>query len=334
MDNHIHLAFNDSRFERANRVTVISIIMNIVLAIAKLLAGIIAGSTAMVADGVHTLSDIVSSIAVIAGLFISNKPMDKDHPYGHERAESIAAIMLSVLLLGTGISIATSSVRTLISGDIARPGILAVWAAVLSIIIKEVQYQMTYKVGKDIKSSALMADAWHHRSDALSSIGTLLGIGGAILGYTFLDPLAGLIVSLLVIKVGLQIFKKGYDELMDTAVNEDKIREMVEIIDGVDGVISVNDIRTRIHGSQAFADIKICVNRNITVYQGHEIAHDVEGALMEKMEDLKDIMVHVNPCLNMDEAGKKNRECSGCQRRFKERVFNDIMEYRNPKKGR
>ncbi len=289
---------DNERFRIASRITWFTIVLNVILAIAKIGIGIISCSTAMVADGVHTVSDVGSSLGIIVGFFISNKPEDSKHQYGHEKAESIAGFVLSLMLIAVGIKIGYSSIELMISGSTKVPGILALWAALISIFVKEFQYRITIREGKRINSSALMADAWHHRSDALSSIGTLIGIAGARLGYKILDPLAGFIVSVIVIKVGIDLFLKGYNELMDSSIEENELTQISNLILKETKIDSISDLKARKHGSKIFVDVEVCVDPNISVLEGHDIAEDVENVIYDNLDNVKKVLVHVNPCVD------------------------------------
>ncbi|WP_243414617.1 cation diffusion facilitator family transporter [Sporosalibacterium faouarense] len=297
------------RYRIGNKITWITIIINVILAIVKVGVGIIANSTAILADGMHTISDVGSSIGIIIGLFISQKPEDEEHQYGHEKAESIAGFILAILLVAVGLKIGYSTIEMMVSGDMKVPGLIAAWVATGSIIVKEFQYRVAMYGGKKINSSALIADAWHHRSDALSSIAALIGIIGSRLGYTFLDPVAGFVVSIIVLKVGVELFIKGYNELMDSSIEKTKLQQIILEIKSHEGIINIGQIKTRKHGSKVFFDIKICVKSNITVVEGHEIAEEVEDIVYKNIGGVKDVLVHVNPCED-----KKRYSCEICKK--------------------
>lgn len=298
----------NERYRIANRITWVTIIINVALAIAKIGIGIIASSTAMMADGIHTVSDVGGSIGIIAGFFISKKPEDSKHQYGHEKAESIAGFVLSLLLISVGFKIGFSAIQMMISGNTKVPGSLAAWAALISILVKELQFRLALNAGKKINSSALLADAWHHRSDALSSIAALIGILGARMGYSILDPLAGLAVSIIVIKVGIELFLQGYNELMDSSLDEDVLIFLADKISNDTGIKNINDLKARKHGSKVFVDIEICVEPDISVYEGHEFAEEVEKIVYSNLDNVKNVLVHVNPCENIDHI-----ECKECK---------------------
>lgn len=308
----------NKRYKIASRITWITIVLNVILAIGKIVIGFISNSNAILADGIHTISDIGSSIGIIIGFFIAKKPEDEEHQYGHEKAETIAAFLLSLMLIAVGVKIGISSLKLMLYQTTRIPGIEAVWAAVVSIIIKEIQFRIAINAGKKINSKALIADAWHHRSDALSSIAVLFGVVGARMGYSFLDPLAGLIVSIIVVKVGVEFFIHGYNELMDVSIEENKLYEIAERLIKNTNVKNINDIKARKHGSKVYVDIKVCVDPNITVYMGHSIAEEVEEEVKKSLDNVKDVMVHVNPCSNHEETN-----CLVCKNKTSKYVSKD-----------
>ncbi|MSU01772.1 cation transporter [Tissierella sp. DSM 105185] len=273
----------------------ITIIVNIILAVFKIIAGIAGVSSAMIADGVHTLSDILTTFVVLLGLKISSKEADKGHPYGHEKYESVFAKLLSILLLLTGVFIGYESIKILISGEIRTPKIIALIVAFLSIIVKEGMYWYTIKVAKKIKSISMEADAWHHRSDAFSSVGTFAGVLGARLGFPALDPIAGIIVSCFVIKVGIDLYIKSIKELVDESASEEIIETIKKKTESIEGVRGVKELKTRMFGNKIYVDIEIFVDSNITVEKGHEISEKVHDKLEKDIADIKHCMVHIEP---------------------------------------
>ena len=275
--------------------SLVTIIVNVLLAGFKIAAGIIGRSNAMIADGVHTLSDVLTTFIVLAGLKISSKEADEKHQYGHEKYESVFAKILSILLLLTGGLIGFESFKILISGVVTKPKSIALIAALISIIVKEAMYWYTIKVAKQIKSISMEADAWHHRSDALSSIGTFLGILGASLGFSALDPIAGIIVSIFVIKVGVELYIKSVKELTDESASEQLIIEMKEKICSIEGVEEIKSLKSRIFGNKIYVDLEIFVDQNITVKEGHDIAEKVHDKLEKEIRDIKHCMVHIEP---------------------------------------
>ena len=282
----------------ANRVSLVSIIGNLILSAFKLLAGIIAHSGAMISDAVHSASDVFSTIVVVIGIRISAKESDKDHPYGHERMECVAAIILATILLMTGLSIGIDAVRTIAGGnygDLAVPGMLALVAAIVSIVTKEAMFWYTKINAKRIDSSALMADAWHHRSDALSSIGALIGIAFARVGFPIMDPIASLVICLFIVKAAYDIFKDAVNKMVDHACDEETEEQFRSCISDEDGVLRIDDLRTREFGNKIYVDIEISADGDHTLWEAHDIAERVHDKLEEQFPKVKHVMVHVNP---------------------------------------
>ncbi len=286
-------------FEKtAMRVSTVSIVANLGLTVFKLLAGAIAHSGAMISDAIHSASDVFSTIAVMIGIRISGKASDKDHPYGHERLECVAAIVLATILAFTGLGIGYTAARQIVGGDYANltvPGRLALVAAVVSILVKEVMYQYTKICAKRIDSSALMADAWHHRSDALSSVGALIGIGGARLGFPILEPVASVVICVFIEKAAYEIFMDAVDKMVDKACDEETERELIECALDQAGVLGVDLLHTRVFGSKIYVDIEICADGDETLRQAHAIAERVHDSIEKNFPRVKHIMVHVNP---------------------------------------
>lgn len=282
----------------AMRVSVISIVVNLLLSIFKLLAGIIAHSGAMISDAVHSASDVFSTIIVIIGVRISEKPSDDDHPYGHERFECVASILLAIFLAATGLGIGKTGLDNITSGNyagLAVPGILALVAAVSSIIIKEAMYWYTRGAAKKINSGALMADAWHHRSDALSSIGAFVGILGARLGFPISDSIASLIICLFILKAAYDIFMDAVDKTVDKACPEEVVSEMRDTILACENVRGIDLLRTRLFGSRMYVEVEIILDGELRLVDAHDIAEQVHDAIEEHFKDVKHCTVHVNP---------------------------------------
>lgn len=289
----------ETRFEESSKVTIQSIIWNIVLTIIKVFAGVLGKSSAMVADGLHSASDIVSSIGVLIGNYISSTPDDKEHNYGHEKAETLVSFVLSLLLIFVSITIGLEGIKSLFNLDeLQVPTALPLVVSVISILIKEYQYRITIKVAKKINSPALKADAWHHRSDALSSVAAFIGIGGSILGFKALDPLASIAVAVFVAKVGIDILINSVNELMDLSIDDAQEDQIKQIAKETDGVMNLGELKTRKHGAMAYVDLTICVDGSLTVKEGHDIAHKLERRMIDDMEFVKGITVHVEPCIN------------------------------------
>lgn len=286
-------------FERtAMRVSSVSIAANFILTAFKLFAGVIAHSGAMISDAIHSASDVFSTVVVMIGIRISRKASDKDHPYGHERMECVAAIVLATILAATGLGIGYTAVKKIAGGDyenLTVPGLLALIAALVSILVKEVMYQYTKIEARRIDSGALMADAWHHRSDALSSIGALIGIGGARLGFPILDPVASLIICLFIETAAYEIFMDAVDKMVDKACDEETEAALRECAAAQEGVLGVDLLHTRVFGNKVYVDIEICADGEETLRRAHETAEQVHDAIEKNFPKVKHIMVHVNP---------------------------------------
>lgn len=288
-----------NEFQRvANKVSVITIIGNVILSIFKLMAGFIAHSGAMISDAVHSASDVFSTFVVMIGVRMSTKDSDKEHPYGHERLECVAAILLAFVLFLTGLAIGIKAITNIFSGDYADlqvPGMLALVAAIVSILGKEAMYWYTRHYAKKIDSGALMADAWHHRSDAFSSIGALVGIGGARMGYPVMDSVASLIIFFFILKAAYDIFKDAMDKMVDHACDEETETQMRACVMEHEQVLGIDMLQTRIFGNKIYVDVEIQVNGDYTLREAHSIAEDVHEQIEENFPKVKHIMVHVNP---------------------------------------
>lgn len=282
-------------YEEGKKVSLITITLNIILCIFKVTAGILGRSSAMIADGMHTLSDVITTFMVILGLKISNKKEDKNHPYGHEKFEPIFAKLISTLLFLTGIFIAYEGIKILRSGNYSTPGRIALIAASISIICKELMYRYTITTAKKIESISMQADAWHHRSDALSSIGTFLGIFGARAGFKILDPLTSIVVSLFILKISVEFYLKSVEKLVDTSADEEIINKIRNEALKVNGVKNINDLKTRLFGNKIYVDIEICVNSKMTVEESHNIATKVHDNVESTIKNTKHCMVHIEP---------------------------------------
>lgn len=282
----------------AIRVSVISIIVNIILSLGKLAAGIIGKSDAMLSDAIHSASDVLSTLVVIAGVKLSEKEADREHPYGHERMECVASIILAVFLALVGAGIGVSAVEKIIGGsydNLAVPGMLPLIAAVVSIAVKEWMFWYTRSAAKKLNSGALMADAWHHRSDALSSVGAFVGILFARIGFPIMDPIASVVICVCIIKAAYDIFKDGIDKMVDHSCDdsmEEAIRKTALSVDGVQGI---DDLKTRLFGAKLYVDLEILADADLTLRDSHHIAEAVHDAIEEAHPECIHCMVHVNP---------------------------------------
>ncbi len=273
----------------------IGLLTNIALTIFKLSAGILGFSKAMIADGLHSLSDILTSGVVYAGICIGARPPDEDHPYGHGNAETIAASLVSLIILTIGAFAGVSSVLAIIHGQFKTPLTIALLAAIISIVLKEGLFRYTIKVGKRSNSPAVIADAWHHRSDAYSSVAALIGIAGARISFLFLDPLAGIIVSGFIIKIGHSLIRSNIGIIMDKKPHKAFIDNIKAIAQGAEGVKKIDSIKVHRRGSTFTIDLEIAVDGNLTVGEGHKIASNVRVKLLKRTPYTQDVMVHVNP---------------------------------------
>ncbi|SEU31448.1 cation diffusion facilitator family transporter [Lacrimispora sphenoides] len=295
----------------AMHVSMVTIVINLLLSVFKLTAGILANSGAMISDAVHSASDVLSTVVVMIGVNIAGKKSDKEHPYGHDRMECVAAIILSAMLMATGIAIGINGVKKIAAGNgegAVIPGLLALFAAVLSIAVKEWMYWYTRAAAKKINSAAVMADAWHHRSDALSSVGAMIGIAGARLGYPVLDPVASVVICLFIGKAAVDVFRDAMDKMVDKACDDETIQKMKESALAVMGVKQIDDIRTRMFGAKVYVDIEIAAKGNLFLVDSHEIAENVHLSIEKHFPDVKHCMVHVNP-LPEPEDQENDREC-------------------------
>lgn len=290
---------SEDEFQRvANKVSFVTIIGNILLSVMKLIAGFIAHSNAMISDAIHSASDVFSTFVVIIGIKLASKKADKEHPYGHERLECVAAIVLSMVLFITGFGIGAAALKNITSGDynnIVVPGILALVAAIVSIVSKEAMYWYTRYNAKRIDSSALMADAWHHRSDAFSSIGALIGIAGARLGFPIMDSIASLIIFVFIIKAAYDIFKDAIDKMVDHACDDDTVNQIRECVMKHEDVLGIDMLQTRIFGNKIYVDLEIATDGSYTLSKAHTIAESIHDDIEKSFPKVKHIMVHVNP---------------------------------------
>lgn len=280
------------------KVSSVTIAMNLILAIGKLIAGIFGNSTAMISDALHSASDVFSTFIVLIGIKLASKESDKDHPYGHERLECEAAIILAMVLFITGLGIGGTALKNIINGnynDIKMPGLLALIASAISIGVKEAMYWYTRYYAKRIDSSALMADAWHHRSDAFSSVGALIGIGGAMLGIKILDSVASIVIFIFITKAAYDIFQDAIDKMVDHACDEKTQKDIFECVLNYPEVIGIDLLQTRIFGNKIYVDIEIKVNGDYTLKKAHDIAEGVHDQIEKMFPKVKHIMVHVNP---------------------------------------
>ena len=280
----------------AVNVSTVTIVINLALAGFKFLAGFLAHSGAMVSDAVHSASDVLATFIVILGVKLAGRDADRDHPYGHERLECVAALILGVILAATGIGIGLSGIRKITGGEeLLIPGTLALIAAVVSIVVKEAMFWYTWLAAKKIDSSALKAEAWHHRSDALSSVGSFAGILGARLGFPALDPVASVIICLFILKAAWDIMSDALGKMTDHACPPAMVQEMAESILAQPGVLGLDTLNTRLFGDRVYVDVEIQADGDLPLKVTHATAQAVHDTLEQTFPQVKHCMVHVNP---------------------------------------
>lgn len=282
----------------AMKVSWVSVAVNLILSAGKLLAGIFANSGAMISDAVHSASDVLSTFIVMIGVNIASKQADEHHRYGHERFESVASVTLALILLETGLLIGWKGLKTIFSGsydDLAAPGALALAAAVVSIVVKEWMYWYTRAAAKKIGSDALMADAWHHRSDSLSSIGALVGISFAMGGFPIMDSVASVVICLFIVKAAVDIFRDAVDKMVDRSCDQETLEQMTALILSQPGVLGLDLLQTRLFGAKIYVDAEIAVQADLSLQKAHAIAEAVHDRMEEEFPMVKHCMVHVNP---------------------------------------
>ena len=279
-----------------NRLSFVGIFGNVLLASFKLFAGILGKSGAMVSDAVHSLSDVFATLIAWFGVRLSRRKEDEEHPYGHERLECVASLALGLILAGTGIGIGWSGIRKLMGdGTIEVPTMLPLIAAVVSIVVKEGMYQYTMHYAKILDSAAFRADAWHHRSDAISSVGSFVGIGLAKLGIPVMDPIASLAICVLILKVAFDICRDAVSKMLDTSCDNKFEQKLRSFIAAQDGVERIDLLHTRQFGSKIYVDLEIAVESDISLINAHRIAERVHSAVEQSFPNVKHVMIHVNP---------------------------------------
>jgi len=276
------------------KVTLIGTASNLILSIIKFAGGIIGHSAAMIADATHSVSDLLTDMIVLIMLKVGQKPKDEDHPYGHGKAETLGTTVVGFIIISVGIGLAYEAWEMIQSGIARIPEPLAAGTALISIFIKEWLFRYTRSVGEKSNNSLLLANAWHHRSDAISSIAALVGIIGAMLGFPALDPIAATMVAFMIMKVGYELTLGGFRDLMDTALDEKDTQSIQVAIDDVSGVLKSHDLRTRKIGGEILMDVHIQVDSDLTVTEGHEVAERVRRKLIKNYPNTQDVLVHVD----------------------------------------
>ena len=284
------------------KLSVVGILGNVLLAVFKLFSGIIGKSGAMISDAVHSLSDVFATLVAFIGVILSKRPEDREHPYGHERIECVASLILGLILAGTGIGIGYTGVQKLITREaIEVPTLLPLIAAVISIIVKEAMFWYTMHYAKKMDSPAFKADAWHHRSDALSSVGSFIGIGLAKLGFPIMDQIASLVICIFILKVAFDITKDALGKMLDTSCGSEFEETLRNFVLAQPGVEDIDLLHTRQFGNKIYIDLEIAVGRSLSLLEAHSIAESVHANVEKQYPNVKHIMIHVNPAKEKQE---------------------------------
>lgn len=293
----------------AVKVSIVTLGVNAVLVVFKTLAGIFGNSYALISDAVHSASDVFSTVIVLIGVKLAAKKADKNHPFGHERFECVAAILLAVVLFATGAGVGYSGINNIVTGEYKNfeiPGIIALVAAAVSIVVKELMFWYTYRAAKLVNSSALKADAWHHRSDSLSSIGSLVGVVGGLCGVKILDSVACIVICLFIFKASIQIFIDAIKKMTDEACDEKTEEEIKNFISSFEGVLRVDNLMTRLFGNRIYVIAEIACDADLPLIEAHAIAEAVHSGIENKFPAVKHVTVHVNP-FNETEEDEANK---------------------------
>jgi cation diffusion facilitator family transporter len=292
----------NDRFQKAQFASILGIVVNLILAAIKGIGGVLGNSRALLADAVHSASDVVSSIAVLVGIRAAQKPPDSEHPYGHGKAENIATLIVAILLVIVGFEVLMDAISAIWSETESNASMLALYIVFFSILVKEALFQYKNRLGKKINSPAIIADAWHHRSDAISSVVAFIGIGLSIWGANsdipflpYLDPLAGAIIAVIIMWMGFSLGKEAVKISLEIVLDEEETKKFLETTYEIEGVKRIDAFNARSHGSYVIIDAKISVDSTITVDEGHTIAVNVKERLMNQHGEVQDVHVHVNP---------------------------------------
>lgn len=287
----------ENNCKETKRVTIIGMLVNIILTAIKIIIGYLANSSSVVADGIHSLSDVSTDVAILVGVKYWNEPPDAEHPYGHRRIETMISVFIGLSLLGASIFLGYGAIIKLRTGTFVVPDSIALIAAIISIILKEWLFHWTYKTGKKIKSQAVIANAWHHRSDCFSSIPVAISIALATYNreWAFLDPVATLAVCAFIVQAAYQILTPALKELSDRGADKAVLKEIKEIVLQVEGVKSVHAVRSRYHGNELYVDLHIQVDGELSVREGHYISGAAKAQLIEKGPDIVDVLIHLEP---------------------------------------
>ncbi len=295
-NRHTSLTVNETAIIR--NLSLVSVIGNTLLSGFKMFAGIVGNSGAMISDAIHSFSDVLTTLIAWIGVKVSKRDADRSHPYGHERLECVASLILGLVLMATGIGVGKVGVETILSGSyetLSIPNTIALVAAIVSIVGKEAMYWYTRYYAKMINSAAFLADAWHHRSDAFYSIGSLIGIGGAMLGFPVMDSVASVVICIFIVKVAYDISKDALVKMLDTSCGEDYEKEVTEYILAQKNVLGIDMLRSRMFGNRVYIDLEISVAGDKSLREAHDVAECVHRNVEQRFSDVKHIMIHVNP---------------------------------------
>ena len=286
-----------SRETHVRKVTWIGLLANLALAGIKLADGYFGKSQALIADSIHSLTDTMTDVAVIAGSHFWSRPPDESHPYGHRRLETLISVFIGLMLAAAGIGIGWDAVSTLRDKDPSSPGWVALFAAMISILTKEILYRWTAKTGKRIRSPALAANAWHHRTDAISSVPVLVAVGGALIfpSWSFLDLVGAIVVSIFVLHAAMKIIWPGISELIDVGAPRDIQKKIADIACNIEGVQDIHKVRTRYISTSILVDMHIAVDGSLSVREGHAIAVEVEDQIIDRIPIILGAVIHVDP---------------------------------------
>jgi cation diffusion facilitator family transporter len=286
----------EARYRDARRVTLVGAVVNVLLSVIKIVAGWLGSSHALIADGIHSLSDLATDVVVLVAAKHSAKDADEEHPYGHGRIETLATVALGIILILVAFGIGYDAVRRLFQpAQLLLPGMLALSAAIISVLVKEALYHYTVAVAKKLRSNLLRANAWHHRSDAVSSVVVVVGVIGSMAGLSYLDAVASVVVAVMVAKIGWDLGWNSIHELIDRGLEQEDVETIREKIMAVDGVRAMHDLRTRRMGGNAFVDVDVLVDPSLTVSEGHRIGEEVLKRLNQDIDEVTDVTVHIDP---------------------------------------
>jgi cation diffusion facilitator family transporter len=293
-----------ARYREIRKVTLIGSVIDLLLGVGKIVVGLLAGSHALIADGVHSLSDLATDFLVLFAAKHSHREADAEHPYGHGRIETLATVALGLALVVVAVGISIDGYQRMARDIVIQHGMVALLTALLSVLSKEWIYQYTVRIGRRLRSNMVIANAWHSRTDAISSVIVIVGVGGAMAGYSYLDGVAAIAVALMIAKIGWDLLWKSLQELIDTALEPEMVEEIRRAILAVDGVRACHMLRTRYSGSDSLVDVHILVDPSLSVSEGHQIGERVRKELIEQVEHVSDVTVHIDP--EDDEAASPN----------------------------